>query len=991
MASSTRPPAVFQTPSPPPLPAPPPSSSSSSSSMGAPHHVPPMQYKVLHVLRHGTCVHNEPNAHQLPPEALFDPSLTVQGVAQASAAKARVQALRPELVLTSPLTRCLQTATAVMASSPGGGEGKGARHVPIVALEMVREAYGVALPDKRRSTAELRAAFAPAVDLSALPDDDQLWTSSTRETLESVHGRARTLLQELLPRPERHILLVSHGVFLECLLQELLLADPLPNPDWPRQRQVMNAELYTVILVEVTESPPTTTPGTSPHLVSPPHGGGTAAFASAAGPSSRRLVRRLFLTPATHEMLAASELGGTGGFMEQVVCRAAQLFLAYSHVQYHMSLAHFTQLLGHCGVDEAFVCERYFTAMVSRKGASSSSSSSSTNHRVKEGLNFEDFLVGLVAMDPETANAGVWRRLRAEYIFLAYDLDDDGDLSFLDFTLMMEDMVRLKGGAVVPQAVEAEARKWHQGGRCSQDDFVSAVDTMQFQGTGVLFRTLRSPITCDAAHHQALLDSSLPPASPPPAPSSGGGGGSGASMRSAIRPGNNNNHHHHNHTITGSGCGRPPHGPPHHTPSASVVKVNSRQICFDVSKQRYSMSPHDKEPHRKLLQLERSGRRLRGNEGNAQGSGGKDTATAALANDLDASSGQGADEGLTPPMSAAQCTAQHIIRLLLDWDPNRPLGEPGVFGALVGGLRDLEPLFEELQALLAAEPTVLEVRTPARIFGDIHGQLGDLLRLFKAYGRPDRFGDINLVDYVFNGDFVDRGPCSCDVVLLLFSLKVAYPRHIFLIRGNHESRVVNANYGFKAECLRRLGNEAGGLLWEMCNSLFDHLPLAARVEQRILVLHGGLGATLTSLEQLQSLHRPIYDGHTAEEPLGQLLRDVLWSDPTASDTVTGLQDSPRGAGIALFGPDRVASFCQSNDLDVVVRSHQVVNNGYEFFANKRLITVFSATDYCGQHKNDGAILEIDRDLVITPKLVKDDKSSRWAMPRDSSPPRARLP
>ena len=151
-------------------------------------------------------------------------------------------------------------------------------------------------------------------------------------------------------------------------------------------------------------------------------------------------------------------------------------------------------------------------------------------------------------------------------------------------------------------------------------------------------------------------------------------------MSSAARPGGNT------HTTTsssgGGGAGRPPHAPPHSTPSASVVKVNSRQICFDVSKQRYSMSPHDKDPHRKL----QSGRRLRGNESSAQGSGAKDTATATLASDLDASSGQGSDEGLTPPMSAAQCTAQRIIRLLLDWDPNRPLGEPGVFGALVGGL-----------------------------------------------------------------------------------------------------------------------------------------------------------------------------------------------------------------------------------------------------------------------------------------------------------------
>jgi len=130
---------------------------------------------------------------------------------------------------------------------------------------------------------------------------------------------------------------------------------------------------------------------------------------------------------------------------------------------------------------------------------------------------------------------------------------------------------------------------------------------------------------------------------------------------------------------------------------------------------------------------------------------------------------------------------------------------------------------------------------------------------------------------------------------------------------------VNAHYGFKAECLRRLGADAGAQFWEMCNCLFDLLPLAALVEGKILVLHGGLGASLNHVEQLQALQRPIVNGQSSEEPLGQLLRDTLWSDPTSSDEVLGTHPSPRGTGIALFGPDRVEAFCEANDLDVVVR------------------------------------------------------------------------
>jgi hypothetical protein len=138
--------------------------------------------------------------------------------------------------------------------------------------------------------------------------------------------------------------------------------------------------------------------------------------------------------------------------------------------------------------------------------------------------------------------------------------------------------------------------------------------------------------------------------------------------------------------------------------------------------------------------------------------------------------------------------ASSIIRLLLEWDYKQHMRDPGVFGAV--RLEQLPLFFDKAREVLAAEPTLLEVRTPARVFGDIHGQLDDLLRLFKAYGWPDRTGDVNIVDYVFNGDFVDRGTNNCEVALLLLSLKITYPRRIFLLRGNHECRPINMHLGF---------------------------------------------------------------------------------------------------------------------------------------------------------------------------------------------------
>jgi hypothetical protein len=200
-------------------------------------------------------------------------------------------------------------------------------------------------------------------------------------------------------------------------------------------------------------------------------------------------------------------------FFADAVCWPARLFLAYSHGQPRLRLPAFTHLLArHCGVPEAFVCERYFRAL---------------DRGQRGALSFEDLVLGLVAMDPATPNAGPWRRLRAQYIFRAYDLDEDGDLSFHDFRLLVEDIMRFSlpperradPAAVDAPRAEAEARRFHAGGRCSRQDFVAAVESMAFRGTGVLFRVAQSPLARDPARRRALLEGAPPPPPPPASPS----------------------------------------------------------------------------------------------------------------------------------------------------------------------------------------------------------------------------------------------------------------------------------------------------------------------------------------------------------------------------------------------------------------------------------------------------------------------------------------
>ncbi|KAG6621566.1 hypothetical protein I3842_Q018700 [Carya illinoinensis] len=262
------------------------------------------------------------------------------------------------------------------------------------------------------------------------------------------------------------------------------------------------------------------------------------------------------------------------------------------------------------------------------------------------------------------------------------------------------------------------------------------------------------------------------------------------------------------------------------------------------------------------------------------------------------------------------------------------------------------------------EPTVLQLKAPIKVFGDLHGQFGDLMRLFDEYGFPSTAGDITYIDYLFLGDYVDRGQHSLETITLLLALKIEYPENVHLIRGNHEAADINALFGFRLECIERMGENDGIWAWTRFNQLFNYLPLAALIEKKIICMHGGIGRSIHSVEQIEKLERPI-----TMDAGSIILMDLLWSDPTENDSVEGLRPNARGPGLVTFGPDRVTEFCKKNKLQLIIRAHECVMDGFERFAQGQLITLFSATNYCGTANNAGAILVVGRGLVVVPKLI----------------------
>ena len=235
--------------------------------------------------------------------------------------------------------------------------------------------------------------------------------------------------------------------------------------------------------------------------------------------------------------------------------------------------------------------------------------------------------------------------------------------------------------------------------------------------------------------------------------------------------------------------------------------------------------------------------------------------------------------------------------------------------------------------------------SPITIVGDIHGQFYDLKELLRVGG------DVPDTNYLFMGDFVDRGFYSVETFLLLLAIKARYPDRVQLIRGNHESRQITQVYGFYDECLRKYGSVN---VWRYCTDVFDYLTLSALVEGKVLTVHGGLSPSINNLDQIRTIDRK------QEVPHDGAMCDLLWSDP---EDIDGWGLSPRGAGY-LFGGDVVQQFNTTNQIDLISRSHQLVMEGYKSMFNDTLVTVWSAPNYCYRCGNVASILELDEHLQV---------------------------
>ena len=281
---------------------------------------------------------------------------------------------------------------------------------------------------------------------------------------------------------------------------------------------------------------------------------------------------------------------------------------------------------------------------------------------------------------------------------------------------------------------------------------------------------------------------------------------------------------------------------------------------------------------------------------------------------------------------------------------------------------DLKILCDKVRELLSEESNVQPVSAPVIVCGDIHGQFYDLMNLFEKGGDlPDK-------KYLFLGDYVDRGYNSVETLEYLLCLKLKYQGRITLLRGNHESRQICFSYGFYEEITRKYGNANP---WRYFNDLFDYLPIAAIIEGKIFCVHGGLSPLISTVDQIRLINRK------QEIPHEGAYCDLMWSDP---DEIEAWVISARGAGY-VFGWKVVNEFNRINDLTLVCRAHQLVNEGYKYwFKDKNLVTVWSAPNYCYRCGNKASILKLGPKLEQNFELFDvNEKSDKVPQPKTIVP------
>jgi len=271
----------------------------------------------------------------------------------------------------------------------------------------------------------------------------------------------------------------------------------------------------------------------------------------------------------------------------------------------------------------------------------------------------------------------------------------------------------------------------------------------------------------------------------------------------------------------------------------------------------------------------------------------------------------------------------------------------------------ISQILHQAEDILREETLLLELNVndfDSEIFviGDLHGNLKSLLKLIEIIERA------NPKYVLFLGDVVDRGAFQLECLILILALKIVQAKKYFFLKGNHESLEINQAYGFYQDFIRRFKDQKK---FEDVLALYKVLPFCALINKSILCLHGGVPEDSETLRRLKGIKT--HDLALINESLAKSLMQIMWNDPKSK--LNGFSDSFRGRDIKNFGEDVFNDFMKKNKLEFLIRSHEFYPEGYRWFFNKRLLSIFSSAHYRGANPASYAII---KNNIVIPKLVK---------------------
>ena len=270
----------------------------------------------------------------------------------------------------------------------------------------------------------------------------------------------------------------------------------------------------------------------------------------------------------------------------------------------------------------------------------------------------------------------------------------------------------------------------------------------------------------------------------------------------------------------------------------------------------------------------------------------------------------------------------------------------------------ISQILNKAEDILKEETLVMELNaenfgSETFVIGDIHGNLESLLKIIKIIEQA------NPRYVIFLGDIVDRGPYQLECLILILALKIKQPNKYIFLKGNHESLEINQYYGFYQDFIFKYKDQSK---FKDVLALYKVLPICALVNRTVLCIHGGIPEDYEVLNKLKGVKTQDLD--LLSKSLAKSLKQIMWNDPKSNST--GFSDSFRGIDIKNFGEDVFKDFMEKTKLSSLIRSHELYPEGYRWFFNKRLLSIFSSANYRGKNPASYAII---RNNLVIPKLV----------------------